>query len=187
MKKTTILFVIPIILGSSTVKEMPGGIHYPDQRVLVEVVLKGMDLYSVGSAALVLRTGAVESLYHFREALNDAPERGYWQIHPETARDILHRYLQRPSKIELKRNLELVLGYEIEWLEGDPGRLERQLRDNDILGIALCRLWYGMAPYHIPRADNLPGQAWLWKRWFNTEKGAGSVRNFILKAKGLKV
>lgn len=187
MKKTMILFVIPIILGSSTVKEMPVGIHYPDQRVLVDIVLKGMDLYSAGSAALVLRTGAVESLYHFREALNEAPERGYWQIHPQTALDILERYLQRPSKIELKRNLESMLGYEIEWLEGNSGRLERQLRDNDILGIALCRIWYGMAPYYIPRASNVAGQAWLWKRWFNTTKGAGSVRNFILKAKRLKV
>jgi len=166
---------------------MPVGIHYPDQRVLVDLVLKGMDLWSAGSAALVLRTGAVESLYYYREALNDAPERGYWQIHPETARDILHRYLQRPSKIELKRNLEAMLGYEIEWLDGEAGRLQQQLRDNDILGIALCRIWYGMAPYYIPRADNLSGQAWLWKHWFNTKKGAGSVRNFMRHAKRLKV
>ncbi len=187
MKKAIILFLAPIILGSSTVKEMPVEIHYPDQRVLVDIVLKGLDQWSAGSAALVWRTGVVESLYYYREALNDAPERGYWQIHPETARDILHRYLQRPSKFELKHNLEAMLGYEIEWLDGEAGRLEQQLRDNDILGVAMCRIWYGMAPYYIPRAEYLTAQAHLWKRWFNTNKGAGSVRGFIRKTKRLKV
>ena len=99
--------------------------------------------------------------------------------YPQTARDILSRYLQRPSKSALKGRLEQVLGYEIAWLMEKDGRLDRQLRNNDVLGIALCRLWYVMAPYRIPGAQNLTAQARLWKRWFNTQKGNGTVSRFV--------
>ncbi len=182
-----ILLIIPVLLGSTSQFELPGRIHYPDNRQLVNMVLRGMGIWTKGSASLVLRTGAVESLYHFRSALNEAPELGYWQIHPETANDILFRYLQRPSKADLKEKLEDVLGYSLEWLRADPERLNRQLRENDILGIALCRLWYGMAPYHIPRASNLWAQALLWKRWFNTDKGGGTVQMFVEKARPVRI
>ena len=161
--------------------------HLPDTRLLVQLVLKGLDMWSADVEELVMRTGAVESLYLFREGLTDGPERGYWQIHPRTARDILFRYLQRQSKRPLKESLERVLGYELAWLQVHPDRLDQQLRDNDTLGIALCRLWYVMAPYPIPAADNLPAQAWLWKKWFNTTKGTGTTSKFIRIAAQLRV
>ncbi|MFB0516808.1 MAG: hypothetical protein ACETWG_09440 [Candidatus Neomarinimicrobiota bacterium] len=144
-------------------------------------------MWSRDAEELVLRTGAVESRFQFREGINDGPELGYWQIHPRTAEDILFRYLQRPSKRELKENLEKVLGYELAWLLEAPGRFDEELRNNDVLGIALCRLWYMMAPYPIPEAHNLPAQAWLWKKWFNTRKGTGTARRFVRTAKWLKV
>ncbi len=182
LKTILILSCIPVLLGSSTNLIPPVQIHYPDQQQLVQLVLKGMGVWTAGSEQLVHRTGAVESFYRFRDSIHDGPELGYWQIHPKTARDILFRYLQRPSKAELKQAVEAVLGYDIDWLREEPGRLESQLRNNDILGIALCRVWYGMAPYHIPRKGNMWGQALIWKRWFNTYKGNGSVRMFVRKA-----
>ncbi len=176
-----ILICIPVLVGSSTQINSPVRIHYPDKRQLVRLVLEGMDVWTAGSEELIFRTGAVESMYRFRYSLHNGPELGYWQIHPETAKDILFRYLQRPSKADLKQSLEAVLGYTINSLHENTDRLESQLRDNDILGIALCRIWYGMAPYHIPRAGNLWAQALIWKRWFNTHKGNGSTRMFVRK------
>ncbi|MBA7477775.1 hypothetical protein ES707_13189 [subsurface metagenome] len=136
---------------------------------------------------MVLRTGAVESRYQFREGIDDGPELGYWQIHPRTAQDILFRYLQRPGRLEWKHKLEMVLGYRLSWLLEGPGRFDEELRNNDILGIALCRLWYMMAPYPIPDANDLWAQAWLWKKWFNTNKGTGTKGKFVRIARRLKV
>ena len=179
MRTSIILLTVPIILGSGVRHEVPSRVENVDKRPLVRLVLQGLDLWTPAAEALVLRTGAVESLYTFRDAFNNAPELGYWQIHPQTARDILFRYLQRPSKITLKVQLERVLGYELSWLREEGDRLDRQLRNNDVLGIALCRLWYVMAPYRIPGAQNLTAQARLWKRWFNTGKGGGTVKMFV--------
>lgn len=179
MRTLLILLTIPIILGSGVRNEVPSMVDDVDKRPLVRLVLQGLELWTPAAESLVLRTGAVESLYMSRDAFNNAPELGYWQIHPQTARDILFRYLQRPSKFSLKVNLERVLGYEISWLMEEGDRLDQQLRNNDVLGIALCRLWYVMAPYRIPGAQNLTAQARLWKRWFNTHKGNGTVRRFV--------
>jgi hypothetical protein len=119
--------------------------------------------------------------------MNEAPERGFWQIHPQTATDILFRYLKRPSKKDYRDRIERLLNYPLDILESDPDMLERELRDNDILGVALCRLWYVMSPYRIPSAQNLKAQARLWKRWFNTHKGTGTEQYFVSTVKQLGV
>lgn len=173
------IVLVPMVVGSSGRGHMPPHLHYPDHRMLVRTVVRGLDLWSANVEELVLRTGVVESLYLFRSAFNEAPERGYWQIHPETAADILFRYLDRPSKAELRRRMELLLGYSIAELEHDPGFLQHELRNNDILGVALCRLWYVMSPYQIPSADNVEAQGQLWKTWFNTGQGSGTVDYFV--------
>ncbi len=187
MRTSLILLSLPVILGSGIRTQTPVGFHYPDTRLLVQIVLKGQEMWSPEAEELILRTGAVESLYMHREGISHGPELGYWQIHPRTAKDIMFRYLQRSRKRQWKENLEMVLGYPLSWLLEEPGRFERELRDNDVLGIALCRLWYMMAPYPIPEAGNLPAQAWLWKKWFNTHKGTGSTRRFIRTARRLTV
>ncbi len=170
---------IPVFLGSTMDNQQAERIHMPDNRLLVKIVLANLDLWSEAAEAIVLRTGVVESLYYYREALNFAPELGYWQIHPETAEDILFRYLQRSSKLDIREKLEKMLGYDLVCLEDDPTFFADELRNNDVLGIALCRIRYVMAPYRIPGAKNIAGQAWMWKHWFNTKKGKGSTRRFV--------
>ncbi len=187
MRFILILLSVPVILGSGVRTHTPIGIHYPDYRLLARLVLQGLDMWSPDVEELVLRTGAVESLYQFRQGISNGPELGYWQIHPRTAKDILFRYLQRSRKQDWRRQLERVLGYKLTWLLEEPGRFEEELRNNDVLGIALCRLWYMMAPYPIPQAHNLPAQAWLWKKWFNTGRGTGTTSRFIRMARQINV
>jgi hypothetical protein len=187
MRYLLIIATIPVVLGSGIRTHTPVGFHYPDTRFLVRMVLQGIDMWSPDAEELVLRTGAVESAYLAREGIHNGPELGYWQIHPRTAEDLLYRYLQRSKRQEWKENLETVLGYPLSWLLEEPERFEDELRDNDVLGIALCRLWYMIAPYPIPDSRNLPAQAWLWKKWFNTHKGTGTARRFIRTAKLLRV
>ena len=187
MRYIYLMLAIPVVLGSGVRTHTPVGFHYPDRRLVTRLVLQGLDMWSPDAEELLLRTGAVESGYKHREGINNGPELGYWQIHPRTAEDILFRYLQRSRKREMKENLERVLGYQLTWLLEEPGRLKAELRDNDILGVSLARIWYMMAPYPVPDAKNLPAQAWLWKKWFNTKKGTGTTRRFIRLAKRLRV
>ncbi|MFC1747013.1 hypothetical protein ACFLZR_01600 [Candidatus Neomarinimicrobiota bacterium] len=157
----------------------------PNIRGQVSMALQGLDLWSPGAEELVFNTGYVESHYIFREGINGGPELGYWQIHPNTAEYILFDYLQRPSKENLKNNLAELLGYDPDSLRARPDLLRAELRDNDILGAALCRLWYRAAKWNIPSPGNLWGQAWLWKLWYNTEKGTGTNDRFYLMIKAL--
>ncbi len=182
MRPLIVTLCIPIILGSGVRTHTPVGFHYPDTRLLVRLVLKGQEMWSPDAEELVLRTGAVESHYFYREGVSNGPELGYWQIHPQTAEDILFRYLQRSKREDWKHNLEMVLGYELSWLLEEPGRFEEELRNNDILGIALCRLWYMIAQYPIPDADDIGAQAWLWKKWYNTSHGTGTTSKFVRTA-----
>lgn len=175
-----ILFMaLPMLLGSGIRGDLPEDLHYPDRRMLIRTVLEGLELWSPDVEVLVLRTGAVESLYLFRAGLNDAPERGFWQIHPQTAADVLFRYLDLPSKAGRKARLERMLGYSLDTLDEDRLLLEHELRTNDILGVSICRLWYLLSPYRIPKAEHVRSQGWLWKRWFNTSRGAGTINYFI--------
>jgi len=178
---------LPMLVGSGTHGKTAHELKYPDRRLMVRIVIEGLDLWSERAEELVLRTGAVESLYLFRQGMNEAPERGFWQIHPQTASDIMFRYLKRPSKKDYRDRIERLLNYPLEILESDPDLLESELRDNDILGVALCRLWYVMSPYRIPSAQNLKAQARLWKRWFNTHKGTGTEQYFVSTVKQLGV
>lgn len=54
-------------------------------------------------------------------------------------------------------------------------RLEWDLR----AAILAARLKYRSIPKPLPEPDNLLELAAYWKRWYNTEQGAGTIQQFI--------
>ncbi len=46
---------------------------------------------------------------------------------------------------------------------------------------AMCRLRYWDVPERLPDADDVRALARYWKRWYNTEQGAGHEDDFVDK------
>ncbi|MFA4990569.1 MAG: hypothetical protein WC579_01495 [Candidatus Paceibacterota bacterium] len=140
-------------------------------KKLIEITLKklGDKFYSKKAVDLLLRTAIVESNAKYIYQLGNAPARGFFQIEPATAKSIYDNFLlYRP---ELLERINEIVG--IGWHKD----LDYKLSSDIGLGIILARLKYYPNPTPIP--DDLAGQAYYWKKNYNTEKGAGSIEKFI--------
>jgi len=148
-------------------------------RNLVTTVLKGLgEKYAHQDAVmLVLRTGAAESGYFNQRQIGGGPGRGLWQIEPNTAKDILGRYLLRPSKSDLREAAERLLGSNIE-IYDRPYLLDLHLQGNQILGIILCRLKYWPVKEPLPHSRYMDMQAQYWLTFYNAG-GKGSIEHFL--------
>ncbi len=170
-------------------------IHIPDMRNLIETVLlvMGNKFAHSDAVALVLRTGSAESDYFSQRQIGGGPGRGLWQVEPNTAKDILGRYLLKSNKSDLRKTVEYLLGMP-SWVDkgdkrhggievfNDSHLLDIHLRGNEILGIILCRLKYWPKPYPIPHTRHVTEQAQYWLTHYNAG-GGGSIEHFINRAK----
>lgn len=148
---------------------------------------------SEDAVILIHRTALVETNYRYIRQMGEGPARGFWQVEPDTANDILFRYLLRQSKSALRTGITRACGLPQMWafdneqnvIRSDqnmpPDLLNHYLETNIALGIVLCRLRYWTQPGSgpIPPADHLMDQAEYWKRWYNTPKGAGTSEKFF--------
>lgn len=63
-----------------------------------------------------------------------------------------------------------------QWLgEREAYEMQWDLR----LAVKACRLRYCVVAEAIPAADDIPGLASYWKRWYNTGAGAGTVEEAV--------
>lgn len=137
--------------------------------LIVRPVLEQIGLYSLAAEQIVMGTAAQESrLVYIRQHLGEGKHgrgRGFWQVEPETAEDLIKRHRRRL------------------WIDFDPDRLEGDL----YLGAALCRLKYLDAPEKLPAAGDLVRMASYWKRFYNTLKGAGKPEEFVASWKSCRL
>ena len=118
---------------------------------------------------LLLGTAAQESRLTFLRQLSGGPARGLFQMEPATERD---HWLWLHTRPELRAILETRA------MVGGPDPLH--LECNFIYQILLARLHYFRRdPHPLPRADDLQGQAMLWKRCYNTSGGAGTIAEYV--------
>jgi hypothetical protein len=100
--------------------------------------------------------------------LGGGPARGMWQVEKATYLDILNR-----CNADAYRELLVTAG--------DPDALMQDhfdlLVSNHTLSAQICRLKYFMSPGSIP--EDLEGQAEYWKKYYNTELGAGTVEEYL--------
>ncbi|MBV5327200.1 MAG: hypothetical protein JZU65_06100 [Chlorobium sp.] len=118
---------------------------------------------------LLMGTWAQESTGgKYTTQLGGGPARGMWQIEKPTYLDILNR-----CSADAYRELLVTAG--------DPDALLQDhfdlLVSNHTLCAQICRLKYFMSPGLIP--EDLEEQAEYWKKYYNTELGAGTVEEYL--------
>jgi hypothetical protein len=138
---------------------------------LIERVLRGIDLYSPEAVSLLLGTAAVESDFGtFLVQLGSGPARGPFGMEPTTERCIWDNYLE--YKFDLKTLVIMDSGV--------CAASALSLETNLLYSIAMARVHYRRKPGALPKT--LEGQAQYWKKFYNTEKGKGTVEDYMKKS-----
>ena len=139
------------------------------------------DKYSSPEAVeLVLATGIVESRYEYIRQMGDGPARSFWQVEPATAVDNLAHYLVHRSSL-MKKCAEASLVDLKYWQIYDERVWAEILEKNIAAGIIHCRIKYWRVPKRMP--NSIEGQADYWKKYYNTEGGAGVPEHLVESVK----
>lgn len=132
------------------------------KRILTEYAgsFAGPSLCTAAAINLLLGTAAQES--HFGTYLKQikGPAMGAFQMEPATFEWLKGRYA---------KTFPMFKDCEAEDMEWDL-----------MLAIVFARLRYRVVPEALPAADDLPALASYWKKYYNTEAGAGTVDEFIV-------
>ena len=140
-------------------------------RQVIRDVLQDVDLWSEDAEELVFLTGLVESKYEYLKQIQ-GPARSFFQIEPNTAKDIYSNFLvYRPT---LMANITKACQVDTVNLTG--GEMGKLLTHNIALAIIFCRLQYRRVSAPIPHS--VGKMALYWKKYYNTELGAGTVEKF---------
>ena len=138
-------------------------------KKIIKLALQHLDLDSEDARSLIYRTGKVDSGYRALQQYGGGPALGFFQMEPNTAIDIWDNYVMYRPKY---RDKLYALGF-------DEGTLEFCLLSNIGLQAALCRLHYRRVPSALPDAEDIKGQARYWKSFYNTEKGKGTIKDYM--------
>jgi len=126
-------------------------------------VRPGLD--SPAAEELLVGTAAQESRlgYSLRQHPS-GPARGIYQMEPATFTDLMRWLTTKPD----------LMSAAADW--ASPAiPFGAQLAGNLYFATAISRLNYYRKPGSLPSADDLDGLAAYWKRWWNTELGAGTT------------
>ena len=124
---------------------------------------------------LIYRTGLVESKYKYLTQKGSDIARGFWQCEPWVAVSLCNDYLKYRSQL-MKKVADVCY---LDWKYfTDPNEEDWKqiLTTNLTAGIVSCRLHYWRCPEKLP--ETLDQQSSYWKKWYNTEKGKGTVEDF---------
>lgn len=127
------------------------------RRVLIAEL--GKELCTDAAVNLLLGTAAQESLFGTYLRQVRGPAMGAFQIEPATFNWLKGKYLDRYPHFK---------DVDVEDLEWDLA-----------LAIIFARLRYRAIPTALPDANDVHALAAYWKKYYNTEAGAGIVEEFV--------
>jgi hypothetical protein len=136
--------------------------------IIIPALLE-IDKYSDAAVNLLLGTCAQESA--MGKYLAQVPKpiaKGIFQMEDATHDDIYQNYLK------YKQDDSTGFG-ELFINEKRPEAMIYDLR----YAATMCRVHYVRVPKSLPGKDNILGMAEYWKRYYNTELGAGTVDEFM--------
>lgn len=140
------------------------------RNLIIEPTLKELELYSVAAVELVLGTAIQESRLSYLKQLGGGPAMGPFQMEPATHDDIFENYLQYQGILRQRVMAQVRSGF-------DPDA--NNMAGNLYYACAMCRVHYYRSPDPLPKVGDLPAQARMWKRVYNTPLGAGTEAEYI--------
>lgn len=165
------------------------------RRELINYVTKKLNMYSEISTELILATGIIESNnFNLIKQLDNGVARSYYQIEPNSHNDNFKNYLiHRPKlAIEILKisgdisafkivDEDLINDFIKDYIESEmyTNLTETSLLYNEAYAIAHCRLKYYRSNFKMPKSFDIKEIAEIWKEYYNTEKGKGTVEKFI--------
>jgi len=133
-----------------------------------------LGIHTPAAEAMILGIFAAESqLGRWVKQVGSGPALGWGQMEPATYVDLWGYLKNRQPR--LSKGILLVL-------ERDPFQYHStasHLIWDPRLMVSMTRVHLWRDPSPLPAADDLQGQAALWKRIYNTEAGAGSVEGYM--------
>lgn len=137
--------------------------QFTDQ--VIRPVLKEIGMWSQEAEDLLLGTALNESADLSRiTQFNNGPARGYFQMEMATYEDLMQQLPQRRK--------DKILEFKAPVLSA-----EDNLKMNAAFMVVVARMQYARFPEAIPKT--LDGQARYWKKYWNTDLGAGKPQDFI--------
>ncbi len=144
------------------------------RQLVVRPALKAIGLWSEAAENLVMGTAAQESgLTHIHQ-LGAGPAVGLFQMEPATYHDIWNRWLA--GQPEIRKKLLKIAGLPEDSI-GEPD--VNLMAGNLYFAAAMCRIFYRRIQAPLPAADDVPGLAAYWKKYYNTAKGKGTPQQFV--------
>lgn len=152
-------------------------IDIDDLRTLVvRPTLQKLKLHSEAAENLIIGTGITEShLSHLRQ-MGNGVALGIFQMEPATHKDIWRNFLTGEAHHELYQVMAEIAG-------GVTGMVPQNMVGNLYYATAMCRVHYLRVKDPLPDAKDAVGLADYWKRWYNTESGAGRAAGAVAKFK----
>ena len=124
-------------------------------------------MYSKNAVELLMLTAAKESsLGYFIKQLGGGPALGIFQMEPATEKDIWNNYLKYRKKRQ-----HIVERYDT--------ANAKDLWFNIGYQIILCRFHYLRIQEPLPKHNDIHGLAAYWKKYYNTEKGKGTIQDAV--------
>lgn len=142
---------------------------------VVRPTLEHIQLWDDDAEALILGTGLTESGLASLDQGDPkipGPAYGLYQMEEATHDDIWQNYLAYRKTLATA-----VKTLVASWPPGIAA-----LAGNLYYATAMCRIRYLRVPEPLPRKSDLRAMAQFWKKWYNTDKGAGTPDDFVTRA-----
>lgn len=138
-------------------------------RRLIIVTLKEIGLHSTDAVELIMGTFAQESNFKYTRQIGGGPALGYGQIEPATFDDIIVNFLRfKPDLLE-----------KIMKVSGTVALEPDMLLENKTLMICMARIHYFRVKSSLPSYKDVWAMGEYWKKYYNTPKGKGTVKEFV--------
>lgn len=134
------------------------------RKYIIKPALEGLNLWSQEAEDLVYGTCAQESgCGYYLHQLGTGPACSIYQIEPRTHQDLV-KYVEKTEYIN--------------WFKSITRTFDtKTLTYNLLYATGMCRMYYYRVPEKIP--TTIEGLAEYWKKYYNTVKGKGTVKQFI--------
>lgn len=144
------------------------------RELVVQEVLKPIGLWSQSAENLLIGTMLVESRRFYLKQTGNGPALGLYQMEPTTHNDIWGNYLL------FKKNANLCARVRRFTATPDTVPSPMQLVWNLAYATIMCRIHYLRIPEALPQHNDVESLAQYWKTYYNTKKGKGEKRDFIV-------